>query len=208
MHPLESRLRDRAASAGLFIADALQGPLLAYYDLLLRWNAKINLTALDNADEAIDRLLLEPIAAARHLGQKRTLMDLGSGGGSPAIPLALALQSPKLVMVESKGRKAAFLREAATVTGVAAVVEAERFEVLAERRSYVRTFDVVSMRAVRMDLDALGVAVKFAAPDGRVALFVSPASRVKLPVGAVDDGRVKLLPSADLQLFHVERLSV
>src|SRR5687768_4798862 len=113
MHALDSRLSERAAAAGLTLGGSLRAALLTYYDLLLKWNARINLTALTEPDEAIDRLLLEPVAAARYLPGGARLVDLGSGGGSPAIPLALTLHSPRLVMVESRARKAAFLREAA-----------------------------------------------------------------------------------------------
>jgi 16S rRNA (guanine527-N7)-methyltransferase len=97
--------------------------LVTYFDLLFRWNQKINLTSLTNIDEAIDRLLLEPVAAARELAHSPSIIDLGSGGGSPAIPLALALSAPRLVMVESRSRKAAFLREAVRELGMNAVVE-------------------------------------------------------------------------------------
>ena len=62
-----------------------------------RWNRKINLTALTDPDEAIDRLLLEPLVAARYLPVpgEPSLMDIGSGGGSPAIPLKLATPAPR-----------------------------------------------------------------------------------------------------------------
>jgi 16S rRNA (guanine527-N7)-methyltransferase len=205
MHPLEGRLSERAGLAGLHLEESLKAPLLAYYDLLLRWNARINLTALDDADAAIDRLLLEPVAAARYLPPHGTLLDLGSGGGSPAIPLALALGSPRLLMVESRGRKAAFLREAARAAGVTAAVEAERFEDLARARRYLRQFDIVSMRAVRMDVDALKTAAAFTAEAGKVALFVSATAVVELPSGAHADGRFRLMPTAELLLFHVEQ---
>src|SRR5688572_28163926 len=102
MKSLAARLSERAAMAGLTLDDPLRPALLAYYEVLRRWNAKVNLTALTDTDEAIDRLLLEPVAAARYLEQGSRLIDLGSGGGSPAIPLALALRSPQLVMVESR----------------------------------------------------------------------------------------------------------
>src|SRR5689334_14169229 len=133
MHALDGRLSDRAAAAGLAIDEGLRRQLLDYYDLLLRWNTKINLTALTDPDEGIDRLLLEPVAAAASLSTTSGLVDLGSGGGSPAIPLALALKAPRLLMVESKGKKAAFLREAARRAGLTAAVEAARFEELARR---------------------------------------------------------------------------
>lgn len=178
------RLRDRARAHGISVPTSIEARLVAYFDLLTRWNAKINLTALTDTDAAIDRLLLEPIAAAGSLPSQLDLLDLGSGGGSPAIPLALALNTRRLVMVESKGRKAAFLREAARSVELPAVVENNRFESLAVQGTYAGQVDVVSIRAVRPDLETLSVAKGFLKPDGRIALF-SPkaASPSELPSG-------------------------
>ena len=88
------RVQRRARHANLALSPELLAGLERYYQLLAQWNAKVNLTAFKlspgGEDEAVDRLLLEPVAAAKYLppGAKR-LLDAGSGGGSPAIPLKL-----------------------------------------------------------------------------------------------------------------------
>jgi 16S rRNA (guanine527-N7)-methyltransferase len=174
----KTRLARRAAKAGLFLDDSLRAALTRYYELLARWNQKINLTALDNPDEAIDRLLLEPIAAARALAPTgaRELIDIGSGGGSPAIPLALALgpQVP-LTMVEAKARKSAFLREAVRHLGIDASVETSRYEELLARPELLERFDLLSMRAVRVEARTLMTLQAFVRPGGQVILFRGPA---------------------------------
>ena len=169
------RLRARARLLGVVVPGDLEGRLAAYFDLLFRWNAKINLTALTDADAAIDRLLLEPLAAAPELPRAVELIDLGSGGGSPAIPLALALGSPRLVMVESKTRKAAFLREAVRTVQVPAVVENARFEETAARGVYAGRMSLVTIRAVRVDRETLTTAKSFLKVGGQIALF-SPSA--------------------------------
>ena len=198
MHALDGRFSDRAAAAGLAIDEGLRKPLLDYYDLLLRWNAKINLTALTDPDEGIDRLLLEPVAAAASLSATHGLVDLGSGGGSPAIPIALVLKPPRLLMVESKGKKAAFLREAARTVGLTAEVEAVRFEELARKGSLAGAFDLASLRAVRMDVEALTAARSFLSATGRIALFVSQGAMPELPPGLSLESRVRLIGAAEL----------
>ena len=80
----------------MVIPEPLASQLVVYYQLLSHWNRKINLTSLSDPDEAVDRLLLEPVAAAAVLPANRALIDLGSGGGSPAIPLALALGATRV----------------------------------------------------------------------------------------------------------------
>jgi 16S rRNA (guanine527-N7)-methyltransferase len=186
-----SHLVERARLAGVEIPAVLQEKLLAYYEVLTRWNRKINLTSLSNPDEAVDRLLLEPVVAAAELPKSVRLLDLGSGGGSPAIPLALALGAPSLVMVESRHRKAAFLREAARVVELSAVVEAVRFEELEARSSYRGEMDVVSIRAVRMDTSTLDLAGRFLKSGGIVALFAS-ASPEEIP-GSLEQVKISSL---------------
>jgi 16S rRNA (guanine527-N7)-methyltransferase len=174
---LRTRLARRASKAGLFLPDDLSQRLLAYYELLERWNRKINLTALDDPDEAIDRLLLEPVAAAKYVpAGTRAIMDIGSGGGSPAIPLKLSNPNAALTMVEVKARKSAFLREAVrhlALTDVA--VETSRYEELLTRPGLLDHFDVVSLRAVRVETRTLATLQAFLRPDGLFFLFRGPA---------------------------------
>jgi 16S rRNA (guanine527-N7)-methyltransferase len=169
---------------GVAVPAHAEARVVGYFDLLTKWNAKINLTSLTDTDAAIDRLLLEPIAAAAALPQGCELIDLGSGGGSPAIPLALALGAGRLVMVESRGRKAAFLSEATRSSGLNGFVENARFEDVATHGRYAGQMDVVSIRAVRPDLPVLTTAKTFLKPTGKIALFTpQSASPAELPAG-------------------------
>jgi len=166
-------LADRAAHAGLTIPEDLGTKLVVYYQVLAHWNRKINLTALDDPEDAVDRLLLEPVAAAGYVSQAAEIIDLGSGGGSPAIPLALALNVDRLVMVESRVRKAAFLREALRELGVPGSVETARFEDLPGREGFSAAFDLVSIRAVRLDAAVLDIVARLLRTGGHAALFRS-----------------------------------
>jgi 16S rRNA (guanine527-N7)-methyltransferase len=166
----------RAAKVGLFLPDDLTGRLTAYYELLSRWNRKINLTALDNPDEAIDRLLLEPVLAARHLGSAAMrVMDVGSGGGSPAIPMKLAVPGISLTMVEAKARKSAFLREAIRHLSLSdTFVETSRYEELLARPELHESFDLLSLRAVRIETRVLVGLQAFIRSGGSIFLFRGP----------------------------------
>lgn len=147
-----------------------------FFGLLFRWNQKINLTSIADPDEAIDRLLLEPLLAARHVPASATrLMDIGSGGGSPAIPLKLALSHLHLTMVEAKVRKSAFLREASRQLGLTATeVETTRVEELLARPQLHEAFDLVSLRAVRLEMRMLNTMQAFLRPGGHVLVFRGP----------------------------------
>jgi 16S rRNA (guanine527-N7)-methyltransferase len=170
------RLVRRARHANVTVeADSLDR-LEAYFRLLARWNEKINLTALPLAtptNETVDRLLIEPLSAARHVNDRPTRwLDLGSGGGSPAIPLKVVRPALHLTMVESKARKAAFLREALRVLELHnAVVENTRFEALVSDTGNGARAELVTVRAVRADAALLAVAAELLCPDGRLLLF-------------------------------------
>lgn len=151
--------------------------LTAYYELLERWNRKINLTAFGDPDQAIDRLILEPLLAARYLPPSNPLllMDVGSGGGSPAIPLAL-MGGPRvrLTMVEVKTRKSAFLREAVRQLELASDVENSRYEELLTRPELHERFDTMSIRAVRIEPKLLMTLQAFLRSGATMLLFRGP----------------------------------
>ncbi len=152
---LRDRIRRRARKAGVELTHPLAEALEKYYVLLAKWNEKINLTSLrlpaHAEDDAIDRLLIEPVVAARHVApDAQTMLDIGSGGGSPALPLRLAAPGLRLSMVESKTRKAVFLREAVRELGLDRVtVETSRFEELLSRPELHEGVDLVTVRAGR-----------------------------------------------------------
>jgi len=171
-----TRLTRRGARVGLFLNDDLVERLATFYALLSRWNQKINLTSLSDPDEAIDRLILEPLLAARYVPPAATgFMDVGSGGGSPAIPLKLAIPHLQLTMVEAKTRKSAFLREAARQLDLGSTqVETTRVEELLARPQLHEAFDLITTRAVRIEARMLNTVQAFLKPGGHVLLFRGP----------------------------------
>jgi 16S rRNA (guanine527-N7)-methyltransferase len=198
------RLRKVQLDPGLEVVEGL----VVYYDLLRRWNEKINLTSLPPGDEAIDRLLVEPLVAAQLLTEQTTLiLDIGSGGGSPAIPLQLAAPTVSVWMVESKARKAAFLREAVRQLGLRSVVETHRFEDLVERPELFALVDVISIRAVRADLKALAALQQLLRPGGEVFFFtrLGSADRILLPPQLRVAGESPLVPALQSALVRFRK---
>ena len=102
--------------------------LQAYVDLLARWNARINLVSAASLSDVWRRHILDSAQLMRHLDPSmRVLVDLGSGAGLPGLILGI-LGTPVTHLIEADQRKAAFLREAARVTGTPATVHAARIE--------------------------------------------------------------------------------
>jgi len=172
----QDRLARRAKRGGVSVTPQLTSRLETYFRLLETWNRKINLTGLNLAEatpDTIDRLLIEPLVAARHIpASAARMLDVGSGGGSPAIPIALALPSIRLLMVESKTRKSVFLREAIRAVGLeGADVAASRFEELLTRPDLHEAHDLVTIRAVRVEPRLLSNLQAFLKTRGLLFLF-------------------------------------
>lgn len=103
------------AALGLDLDDAAQAKLLAYVALLDKWNRTHNLTAIREPERMVTHHLLDSLAALPHLPQRPglRLVDVGSGGGLPGIPLAIARPDWRVTLLDSQGKKTAFLRQAA-----------------------------------------------------------------------------------------------
>lgn len=105
------------AELGLDLPDTTQQQLLAFRDLLLKWNKTYNLTALRDPEQAISHHLLDSLAILPHVGDD-ALLDVGSGGGLPGIPLAIARPQLSVRMVDTVQKKTTFLQQAAIQLGL------------------------------------------------------------------------------------------
>jgi 16S rRNA (guanine527-N7)-methyltransferase len=148
----DAALDDGLREIGLALRDTVRRALADHVRLLLAWTAAINLTAIrDPAAVArlhvIDSLTGLPVLRAE--GARRVL-DLGSGGGFPGLPLALALPADRALLVDSVAKKVRFLEAAIEVTGAAGTVEAvgARAEQLARDPARPEPWDAVTVRAV------------------------------------------------------------
>jgi 16S rRNA (guanine527-N7)-methyltransferase len=193
----------------------VEAQLEAYFRLLAHWNQTINLTALpldDPTDEAVDRLIIEPLLAARESGSPSNWYDLGSGGGSPAIPFKIAHPRATLTMVEARSKKAAFLREAIRVLELIETgVEQKRFEDVAGTPQRRATADLVTIRAVRQDEALFTALANLLAAGGRAFLFEPRGLALEMPPGLATEKTVELGTerAATLRIvrrvFHVEQ---
>lgn len=176
------RVERRLRRAGLEPSSLVLDQLVDYLVLLDQWNRRMNLTALERADDAVDRLLVEPLLAAREIVPgASSLIDIGSGGGSPSIPLKVARPELSLTMVEAKTRKSVFLREVVRHLGLTGChVETVRYEQLLTRPTMLEATDVLSIRAVRAEAQQLRTMQAFLAPGGQLLWFLSGSQPVPL----------------------------
>ena len=181
-------LAERAAAADVTPSPLIEDKLAGYFRLLAHWNNRINLTSLPldpPTAQAIDRLFIEPLLAAPLIRPNVSLwFDLGSGGGSPAVPLQIAHPAKRLVMVESKERKAAFLRQVVRELPLdAAEVEVSRIESVAAEPRNAGVADLVTVRAVRLEPSLIGWIQSLLQFGGQAVLFGADTSMSHLPRG-------------------------
>ncbi|OFW28719.1 MAG: 16S rRNA (guanine(527)-N(7))-methyltransferase RsmG [Acidobacteria bacterium RIFCSPLOWO2_02_FULL_65_29] len=200
----ESRLRSRLEHVGLSAEPHFLRAAERYYSLLGRWNATTNLTALALEDfpaRTLDRLFVEPLQAAELVEDSPlACVDVGSGGGSPAIPLKLARPSLCLTLVESVAKKTAFLREAVRELGlVQTEVLTARIEEVVPR---LRGADLVLIRGVRTDQPLATILAKLLKPGGRILRFGSASERV--PAGFREVERRRLATGGELLVLRAD----
>ncbi len=129
------------------VPEGLYGQLSAYLDLLVKWNARTNLTAIREPEEMVQRHFGESLFAgvqiAGRVSPGASLLDFGSGAGFPGLPIQLLLPELRMTLAESQGKKASFLREAVRTLGVSTEVWAARVEAMPDVAGMPRQFDVV-----------------------------------------------------------------
>ncbi len=158
--------------------------LVLYLDLLIKWNARTNLTAIRNPEEIVRRHFGESLFAAQHIQPKtKTLLDFGSGAGFPGVPIALLHPESHITLAESQNKKATFLRETVRTLALPNVeIWPNRVEALPPNCQ----FQTVTLRAVDDMEAALPAAKARITPGGQLVILTTishvPSSGQSIPL--------------------------
>lgn len=154
------------------LTDPLIGQISEYLDLLIRWNARVSLTAIRRPEEMVERHFGESLFTGAQLASRlpegAELLDYGSGPGFPGLPIQMLLPGLRVTVGESQTRKVAFLREVIRTLGLSAEVWPRRVEQMPSDRR----FDAVTMRAVEKMSTTVGDTVARTREGGWVAALV------------------------------------
>jgi len=158
-------------TVGLELTDAHLSQLSTYLDLLLKWNKKMNLTAVREPEQIVQRHFGESLFAASLVASAcpaaRTLADIGSGAGFPGIPIKIAVLHLHVTLIESQHKKATFLREVVRSLNLSEIqvgnVRAEELD---------STVDIVTLRAVESFGQVLPIADRLLEKPGTLALLI------------------------------------
>jgi 16S rRNA (guanine(527)-N(7))-methyltransferase RsmG len=151
--------------------------LARYCDELARWNKRINLTGLSGVD-MVRRLVVEPVWIGLQLKPEGILADIGSGNGSPAIPLHVTCAFRKAHLVESRTRRAAFLRHLTTTLPLSDIaVHHERFEAIV---SELDTSDWITLQGVALNSRLMDSIKQISLSTTNIVWITSPSARSEL----------------------------
>jgi 16S rRNA (guanine527-N7)-methyltransferase len=155
---------------------ALVEKLSLYLELLLKWNARTNLTAIRTPEEIVTRHFGESLFTGSLLGPTATLLDYGTGAGFPGLPIALLRPEIAVTLAESQNKKVSFLREAVRTLGLPVDIWAKRVEDMPP----TQRFDTVTLRAV----DAMKPAIQGAEPRAiqNLVILTSHTGALEVPV--------------------------
>jgi 16S rRNA (guanine527-N7)-methyltransferase len=177
---------------GTVLPAPLYGQLAHYLELLLKWNARTNLTAIRDPDEMVRRHFGESLFAAQHLGSCETLLDFGSGAGFPGLPIQLMRPEMRVTLAESQNKKATFLREVIRTLGLKTEVWSGRVEAMPAELK----FDIVTLRAVD-NMDAAIAAASVKAGKRLLLLTTLNSAPKEIPGFSAEPGIA--LPGANAQ---------
>ncbi|MGH8373129.1 MAG: 16S rRNA (guanine(527)-N(7))-methyltransferase RsmG [Gammaproteobacteria bacterium] len=198
-----SRLAAGLHELQLALSPADQSRLLAYLDLLAKWNSAYNLTAVRDPGEMVTRHLLDSLVMEPFLRGERVL-DVGSGAGLPGIPLALTNPERHFVLLDSNGKKTRFMVQAVATLGLRNV---EVVQARAEDYRPAEPFATVVSRAFSSLADFLHLTEQLCAPDGCWLAMKGelPESEIQaLPPGWVVQVRALQVPGLDAKRCVVE----
>ena len=175
-----SAIRDGCRALGFPASDAQLRDLLLHLDAIRTWSRRVNLVAPNDIPRLISRHVLDSLTALSWLPSDRsvTLLDIGSGAGFPGIPLQILRPNLHVTLLESRRKRALFLRKAiAQLSCPHLSVLHARAEELADHSEHIRRYDFITLRAVAPLSQSVRFALPLLAPSGRIIAYRGPDAR-------------------------------
>ena len=174
-------LQEQLQKLGINISSQVIAKEVAFVDELMRWNKKINLTAIKDHDEVLEKHLLDSLVLNNFLGDGCKVLDLGSGGGFPGLVLAIANSKVKVVSVESVGKKVNFQKHIKRLFSIDNFKPiGDRVENLLMRGDFKSEFDIVTARAFASLEAIVGMSEPLLAAQGKIIAMKGPEGETEL----------------------------
>lgn len=196
-------LQTALAEMTIKIDSTQEEQLLRFLDELLRWNQSINLTAITDRDEALVKHLVDSLTLLPLLRGDEILLDMGSGGGLPGLPLKLVLPGLNLTSVDAVAKKISFQKHVIRSFALArAVARHGRLEELGRESALAGHFELVVARAFASLADCVRLARPFLQPGGRLIAMKGPEGEREVLAAE------KTFTSAGFSLQRIDRFNL
>lgn len=190
-------LRKQAAYCDIGLTDKTVALLGAFASELIAWNQKVNLTAITDPVEVIEKHLLDSLMPAYYLSENASVLDIGTGGGLPGIPLKIFMPSLRITLIDRSRKKISFVSYMIRHLGlVSAQARQTRAEELAGMTPYQQAFDVVICRAVTSIEKFMMIGTSFINKDGVMIAMKGPESSQELNefVAGAQNADIRIIP--------------
>jgi 16S rRNA (guanine527-N7)-methyltransferase len=196
-------LQAALAEMGISIDSAQEERLLLFLDELLRWNKSINLTAITDRNEALVKHLIDALTLLPHLRGDETILDMGSGGGLPGLPLKIVRPGLNLTSVDAVAKKISFQKHVIRTFALTGVVARHgRLEELGQESALAGHFEVVVARAFASLADCVRLARPFLKAGGRLIAMKGPEGQGEVLAAE------KIYTSAGFSLQQIDRFDL
>lgn len=190
-------LRKLAADCDIWLTDKTVALMGVFASELVAWNQKVNLTAITDPVEVIEKHLLDSLMPAHHLPENASVLDIGTGGGLPGIPLKIFMPSLNMTLIDGSRKKISFVSYMIRQLGlVSAQARQARAEELAGMTGYKQASDVVICRAVTSIEKFIFLAKPFLNNDGVLIAMKGPESSQELKefVAGAKNTDIRIIP--------------
>ena len=211
------KLKTKFESYNISLTDVQASQFESYYNLLIEWNEKFNLTAITDEDEVIEKHFVDSVLPHKLLKENSKIIDIGAGAGFPSIPLKIVRPDLNFILIDSVNKKVTFINEVINKLSLAGTIAIHtRIEDLAVNPAYRENLDICISRAVARLNTLVEYSLPFLKIGGEMIAYKSrqideelnEAKKViKLLGGSIKELNVNNLENSDRNVVIIDKVN-
>lgn len=211
----KEKLKERFSTYNIELTDNQIESFEKYYNLLIEWNEKFNLTAITDEDEVIEKHFVDSVLPYEILPQNAKIIDIGAGAGFPSIPLKIVRPDLNFLLIDSVNKKITFINEVISNLNMSGIIAIHsRIEDLAVNPAYRETFDICISRAVARLNTLAEYSLPFVKLGGKMIAYKSKQiddemfearKAIKLLGGEIKEVSINNLENGDRNVLVIEK---
>lgn len=211
----KEKLKERFSTYNIELTDSQIESFEKYYNLLIEWNEKFNLTAITDEDEVIEKHFVDSVLPYEILPQNSKIIDIGAGAGFPSVPLKIVRPDLNFLLIDSVNKKITFINEVISNLNMSGIIAIHsRIEDLAVNPAYRETFDICISRAVARLNTLAEYSLPFVKLGGKMIAYKSKQiddemfearKAIKLLGGEIKEVSINNLENGDRNVLVIEK---